>query len=63
MKTLTCQYCDYDAKGNTEQEVMDDMDRHMKQTHPAEHEEWMKMPKADQDKMMNESRMKIKDMA
>ncbi len=61
MKILMCDFCDYKAKGMTEKEIMDDMMMHIKEAHPKEYEKGMKMSKEDQDKMMDESRMKIKD--
>jgi predicted small metal-binding protein len=61
MKTLMCDYCDYEAKGKTEKEVMDMMWEHIKKVHPEEYEKGMKMSNEEQDKMKEETMLKIKD--
>ncbi len=64
MKSLTCDICGakgmvHKVMGKSENEVMDKMERHLKDVHRADYENMMSMPKADQDKMKEESRKRI----
>ncbi len=64
MKSLACDICGakgmvHQVKGKTEQEVMDRMEKHLKDVHKDDYEDMMSMPKADQNKMREESRKKI----
>lgn len=54
MKTMKCD-CGYMIKGVTEKEVMDKMWKHIKKDHPNQNERIVKMPKVEQEKIIDES--------
>lgn len=63
MKSLTCDICGTHIEtGATEDEVMGKMWTHMQADHKEMADKMSAMPQEEQDKMMAEAKMKIKDM-
>jgi predicted small metal-binding protein len=66
MKSLTCDICGakgmvHKVTGKDEKEVLNKMEKHIKDVHPTDYDNMMTMSDDDINKMMDESRKRIVD--